>query len=185
MEKLPPYGVKVQPCSKNTPFFFSPAAKNKTPPNRLRREKAPQQKCLQRNVLRSSNCVLRRAATRLLRRVLCMCLISRQMKHIIHDGGTAQHLCCFPFAVLRCPTPFRLVVSPFVSCIGFFAFLFASLLSLVADSVVLSRCYTPPALLSSICVFPLRAVVFLAFLLFFLFIFLLFLPFFDFDFDQG
>ena len=40
----------------------------------------------------------------------------------------------FPFSLVL---SFRLVVFPFVSCIALFAFLFASLLSLVADSVIL------------------------------------------------
>ena len=39
---------------------------------------------------------------------------------------------------------------PFVSCIAFFTFIFASLRSLVADSVISSRRYTPPALLASL-----------------------------------
>ena len=53
-----------------------------------------------------------------------------------------------PFVVLRVPLPFSFFVRfslyfascrfPFFSCIAFFAFLFASLLSLVANSVVLS-----------------------------------------------
>ena len=78
----------------------------------------------------------------------------------------------FSFSLL----PFSVFPLLFVSsfsvafCFAFFAFLFASLLSLVAHSVLLSthlsRCYTPPALLASlqICVFPLCAVL-LAFLL--------------------
>ena len=87
----------------------------------------------------------------------------------------------FPFDVLRFPLPFRFLVFPFVSCIAFLAFPFASLLSLVADSVLLSRCYTPPALRASltVCVFPLCAAFFLACEYLF---FLPFLPFFRFRF---
>ena len=52
----------------------------------------------------------------------------------------------FPFSVF--PLPVRFVFSfcrfPFVSCITLFAFLFASLLSLVADHFLLSRCYVHP-----------------------------------------
>ena len=66
-----------------------------------------------------------------------------------------------PFVVLRVRVPlpfsfflsFRFVVFPFVSCIAFFAFLFASLLSLVADSVILLfrlGVTPPPALLASL-----------------------------------
>ena len=52
-------------------------------------------------------------------------------------------------------------------------------------TAVSARCYTSPALLASlqVCVFPLRAVFFLAFLLVTFFFFLLFLAFFDFDLD--
>ena len=92
----------------------------------------------------------------------------------------------FPFAVVPFPLPFRFVSSfcrfMFVfSCIAvfpFFCYGFPALLSLVADSILLSRRCNPPALLASVrvCVFPLCAVFFLAFLLFIYFIFLLFLP---------
>ena len=65
------------------------------------------------------------------------------------------------FVGLRVPLPvpfsfvlsFRLVVFRLVSCIAFFAFLFASLLSLVADSVILVfrlGATPPPPLLTSL-----------------------------------
>ena len=56
----------------------------------------------------------------------------------------------------------------------------------MADSVLLSRCYSPPSLLASlqVCVFPLRAVLLRSCCLFISpGIFNLFLPFFDFDLD--
>ena len=83
----------------------------------------------------------------------------------------------FPFLVICC--------FAFACCIAFSALLFASLLSLVADSVLLSRWYTPPALLArlQICVFSLCAVLFSC-VLEICFVFLLFLAFFlDFDLD--
>ena len=69
-----------------------------------------------------------------------------------------------------------------------FAFLFTSLLSLVVDSVFLlfrlDATPTPRAPCEpDVCVFPLRAVFFIAFLLLICFLLLLFLPFFDFDLD--
>ena len=56
------------------------------------------------------------------------------------------------FSFLFCRPPFSPSLSfcssscrfPFVYCIAFFDFLFASLLSLVVDSVILSRCCPPP-----------------------------------------
>ena len=90
----------------------------------------------------------------------------------------------FPFLV---PFLVRFVLSysrfPFVSCIAFLDFLFASLLSLVADSVILlfrlgATSYTLPRAPCEpeVCVFPLRAVFFLAFLMLIYLFFLLFLP---------
>ena len=92
----------------------------------------------------------------------------------------------FPFLFVL---SFRRAVFPFVSCIAFFAFRFASLLSLVTDSVlnnyILFRLGAIPpraACESEVCVFPLRAVFVLVFLLLICFFFLLFLPFFLFRF---
>ena len=82
---------------------------------------------------------------------------------------------------------------PFDSCIAFFAFTFASLLSLVADSVILLfrlGAIPPPRSLRApqVCVLPSSAVFFLlscvADVLTYLYFFLLFLPFFDFDLDN-
>ena len=91
----------------------------------------------------------------------------------------------FPFAVLRFSLPFRVVVYVYFLYRLLRSFLFASLLSWVADSVILSRYYTPPALLASlqVCVFPLCAAFFLAFLLLFVLFFFPSFPFFDFDLD--
>ena len=67
--------------------------------------------------------------------------------------------CRFPCSRAPLPCSFfvRSVLSScrfrFVACIAFFAFLFASLLSLVADYIILllsSRRYAPPALLASL-----------------------------------
>ena len=96
-----------------------------------------------------------------------------------------------PFVVLRLPLPFfvlyfRLVVFPFVSCIAFFVFLVASLLSLVADSVILlfRLGATPPRATCEpeVCVFPLRAV-FLHSCGLLILVFFSSFPFFDFDLD--
>ena len=99
----------------------------------------------------------------------------------------------FPFLV---PFSFVFVLSscrfPFVSCIAFFASLFASLLSFVADSVVLlfRLGATPPARsLPEVCVYTyspwvLSSVFFLALLLMLIFFVLLFLPFFRFRFGH-
>ena len=98
------------------------------------------------------------------------------------------------FVVLRVPLPLpcsffvRFVRSscrfPFLPCVAFFAFIFASLLSLVTDSVIMFRlgATPPPALLASLkyayspCV--LSYCVDVDF-----FLLLLFLPLFDFDLD--
>ena len=105
-----------------------------------------------------------------------------------YSGGTAsgkQYLVPCSFFV-------RFVLSscrfPFVYCIAFFAFLFAPLLPLVADSVILLfrlGATPPPALCEpEVCVFSLRAVFFLALLMFTFFFFLPFLPFFRFRFGH-
>ena len=81
------------------------------------------------------------------------------------------HPCRFPFpfffsssfiVFLRFPFPFLFVVFPFVlvsPCSLFFPLRAALLGSGCCCSVILSRCYTPPAVLASlqVCVFPLRA----------------------------
>ena len=103
------------------------------------------------------------------------------------------------FGDLRVPflVPFSFVVVlsscrfPFDSCIAFFAFTFASLLSLVADSVMLLfrlGATPPPALLASLkyayspCVLSSFLRCWLLTCLFFL---LVFLPFFDFNLDRS
>ena len=90
-------------------------------------------------------------------------------------------LCRSPF-----PVPSRLLRSfcrfPFVSSIAFFAFPFAYLLSLMADSVVLSRFYTPciacePASLYSPCVLSCSFLPLLIFSYIFLHVFFAFFEF--------
>ena len=94
----------------------------------------------------------------------------------------------FPFLVPSSfVLSFRLVAFPLVSCIAFFAFIFVCLIFLVADYIILlfSLGATPPGAPCEpeACVFPLRAVFFLALLMLTYSCFLLFLPFFDFDSD--
>ena len=107
------------------------------------------------------------------------------------------HPCLFPFFFFSSfflsllsftAFPFLFVLSFFVRLLyRLLRFFYASLLSLVADSVLLSRCYILPALLASlqVCVFPLCVVFFLFLRCWFLFFYFYSLPslFFYFDLD--
>ena len=107
----------------------------------------------------------------IVRTVWCSCLylgglyICRDWYRYVYDmyENEARIYNSNIFATNSIPFPFSFVFVlsscrfPYVSCIAFFAFLFASLLSLVADSVILSRCYNPPRCFFAslhVCVFP-------------------------------
>ena len=126
----------------------------------------------------------------------CAPPVETQVASIVPPG----HFCLFrfPFSLFSSffPSLLPLPAFPFLFVLPFFVcflyrllrLFFASLLSLVADSVILSRCYIPPALLArlQVCVLPLCVVLFIFLSYWFLVFYFSSLPclFFGFDLDD-